>query len=273
MNGSKKKLSRKQDFKATSKPIQYIDYSLGYPFKTRISYEFGLYKGKKAVCFFIDGNFESLRIIHRKNPKEQFKIYKFGGQTLHSSRRQREKCLELTTRALFEKYGFKVKLKPKLGPYHPDMLIKKDKLTIYVELKAYHESYLCGDSEIAQVMKYFREIKNLNSHSKIILITSGSLIDSQNSFLQNQKNDPIQYVNSYYKKLIIPRSQIKSIEDFSARDIYKQAAKKFKKNYGNGFPPMKVVFFNKNHIPNFPSCLFSKEKYDVLLLDSDDFYD
>lgn len=44
-------MSTEKNFKPTSKLIPYIDYSLGYKFKTLISYEFGEINGKKAVLF------------------------------------------------------------------------------------------------------------------------------------------------------------------------------------------------------------------------------
>ncbi len=274
MTNPRKKKGIKQEFTATSKLIQYNDYSLGYKVKTTISYEFGILKEKHAIRFYIDGDFESIRFINKKVTEENFKMYKSGGQTLWSIRRQREKCLELIVKKYFESYGFKVKLKPKLNIFKPDILIKKENLVCFIELKAYHESYICGDAEISQVMKYFRETTNskkslkLHSKPKFILITSGSIINFQDSFL-NQKNvDPVQYVSLYYKKLIIPRSKIKKQDDFSKRDIYNQASKKFKTNYSNGFPLINVRFLKMNQTQNFPSCLFSNKDYEVLLIGS-----
>lgn len=268
----------KNEFNPTSNKKQYVDYSLGYKFKTLISYELGKVKGKPAIRFYIDGKIESVRGISKKITEKNFKMYKCGGQTLHSVRRQREKCLELIVRAYFEKHGFNVRLKPTLLNYHPDIMIKKDNLIIYIELKAYHESYICGDVEISQAMKYYREIakiKNNNkgeTNSKVILLTSGALIEYQNSFLGHPHNKPIQYVESYYKKLIIPRSQVKTLDEYSRRDIYKQAALKFKKNYGNGFPQVKVKFLNEIKRQQFPLCLFSNDTPDVLIIDPNNFY-
>lgn len=271
-------LDKKQEFKSTSPRLRYIDYSLGYEFKTSIFYEFGQLKGKPAIRFYIDKQIESIRTVSKKITKRNFKMYKSGGQTLKSLRRQREKCLELIVRAYFEKLGFKVRLKPKLLNSNPDMLITKDNLTVYIELKAYHESYICGDAEISQVMKYYREIASMKqgkedkTTTKVILITSGTVIDFQDSFLDHLNNDPRQYVESYYKQLTIPKSQVKSLDDSSRRDIYKQAARKFKKNYANGFPQMKVVFFENKYVQDFLSYLVSNKNYDVLVISSDNFY-
>ena len=195
-----KKSKEIKSFKSTSKLVSHVDYSLGYKFKTLISYEFGLLNGKHAVRFYIDGEIESIRTISKIHTGRNFKLYNSGGQTLHSVRRQREKCLEVIARAFFEKLGFKVKLKPRLGKFHPDILIKKEDLTCFIELKAYHGSYICGDREISQVMKYYREITKLAeknkdfSKMKVILITSGTSIDYQDSFLSHPNTDPIQYV-------------------------------------------------------------------------------
>ena len=162
-------------------------------------------------------------------------MYKYGGQTLWSIRRQREKCLELIVKKYFESHGFKVNLKPKLNVYKPDMLIKKESLICYIELKAYYESYICGDAEISQVMKYFREAtyskKSLKLHSKpkFILITSGSLINFQDSFLTQSNCDPVRYVSLYYKKLLTPRSQIKKQDAFSRRDTITKLQKNLRK--------------------------------------------
>jgi len=255
-------------FKPTSKRFQYIDHSLGYKFKTSISYELGKINGRKAVRFYINNQVESTRFISKRINEHNFKLYKVGGQTLHSVRRQREKCLEFIVRDLFKTYGFEVSLKSELGNYYPDMLIKNDTVQIYFELKAYHESYLCGDTEISQVMKYWKEARILSLPSKVGLITSSSLLPSNESFLCNQSSDPVDYVASYYKKLIIPRSQLRSLDDFSRRDIYNHAAKKFKRNYKDGFPQVKAVYLTKNHLKHFPSCLSSIESYDMLLIDS-----
>jgi hypothetical protein len=263
-------MSNKDNFNPTSKLIPYVDHSLTYKIKTPITYVFGDWKGRHAVRFYINGEVESTRFINKKKSKH-FKLFRAGGQTLRSVRRQREKCLELVVHSLFERYGFKVALSPKLNQYNPDMLIQKESLTCYIELKAFHSSYLCGDKEISQAMKYYREAVKTVSNPKVILITSGTLIDSQESFLSNPKCDPVQFVSSYYKKLIIPRSQVKNLDDSARRDIYKRAANNFSRNLGEGFPSMKVIFFQRKHIQKFPSCLFSDKAYNVLLIDSNSF--
>ncbi len=278
MKNSTNRQNIEKKFNPISKPISYIDYSLGYRFKTLISYQFGYLNKKSAVKFYINGDFESIRPINKKNTDRHFKMHKCGGQTLKSVRRQREKCLELIVKNFFEKLGFKSKLKPKLGIYQPDMLIKKEELTCYIELKAYHNSYICGDTEISQIMKYYREIvKSIKtdkeqSNTKILLITSGSLIDYSESFLSHPNKDPVEHVTSYYKELIIPKSQMKTLEQYSSRDIYKNAAKKFIKNYRSGFPPMSPFFVNKENFSSFTSYLMSTQEYDLLAINSEVFY-
>jgi hypothetical protein len=261
-------MSVEKKFTTTSDRFLFFDYSLGYKFKTPIFYEFGKLNGKNAIRFYIHEEVESTRLIHKKVNQSNFKMYRAGGQTLHSVRRQREKCLEYVVRDLFKSYGFKVSLKPRLGIYHPDIMIRKDKVKVYLELKAYHQSYLCGDTEISQVLKYYREVEALDPTAKVGLITSGSLISPEESFLNNQETEPLEYVTSYYKNLIIPRSQMRSLDDSSRRDIYSHAAKKFKKNFKEGFPPVKVKFLSRKQVQTFPDYLSLTEEYDVLLINS-----
>jgi len=259
-------MSPEKKFTSISKIFPYADYSLGYKVKTPISYEFGTLNGKRAVQSYINGEIESTRTINKRVSASRFRIYKVGGQTLHSARRQRENCLESIVRDLFTAYGFKVSMKPKLGIYHPDMLLKKDELTIYMELKAYHGSYICGDVEISQAMKYCREVKDLKLDAQVGLITSGSLILLEDSFLNNSNRDPIHYVSEFYNKLIIPHSQLRSLDDKSQRDIYSHAVNKFKKNFKDGFPMINVKFLSRKQVQSFPSCLSLTQKYDVILI-------
>jgi translation initiation factor 1 (eIF-1/SUI1) len=211
-----------------------------------------------------------------------FKLYRSGGQTLMSARRQREKCLETIVERYFNNFGIKVQKQPLLGDFTPDILIKKRNHSCYIELKAFHESYICGDPEISQAMKYFeyikqnhasQENKDLNSETqKVILITSGTLKSPEDVFFNNPKMDTHQFISNYYKQKVLPRKRITTLDGLSARDIYRQASKKFKKQFANGFSPMRIIFLKEVDISYFPKYLFKVTNFDVLLISSDNFY-
>ena len=272
----------KGEFVPTSDNIQHVETSLGYPIPTLISYQFGKVDGKHAIRFYINGIEEDTRILNRQISPAHFKLYRSGGQTLMSARRQREKCLETIVERYFINFGIKVKKQPLLGDFTPDVLIKKGNHACYIELKAFHESYICGDPEISQAMKYFeyikqnhasQENKDLNSETqKVILITSGTLKPPEDLFFNNPKMDAYQFISNYYKQKVLPRKKIASLDGLSARDIYRQASKKFKRQLAQGFSPMRVVFFKEVNISYFPKYLFKVTNFDVLIMSSDNFY-
>jgi len=279
MNNHRKE--KEGEFLPTSNNIQHVDMSLGYPIPTLISYQFGTLNGHHTIRFYFNGIEESTRISNRKISTAYLKLYKQGGQTLNSVRRQREKCLETIVEHYFKKFGMKVQKRPSLGNFTPDLLIKKGKFACYIELKAFHESYICGDPEITQAMKYFEYLKrsynlnNRNSNSKIpkvLLITSGNLKSPEEVFLNNPNIDASQFVSNYYKQKILPRRMITTLDGLTARDIYRQALKKFRKNISYGLSPMKVVFLKEVDIINFPKSLFTGADFDVLLISSENFY-
>ncbi len=253
------------NFRPTSQRIQYIDNSFGYPIKTSIYYQLGEKNGKPIVCYYINDNFASMRTLDKEIDVKDFKLEDHGGQNLHKARYQREECLVNIIKTLFERFEYDITLEPKLGVFHPDIRINKDNFTCYIEIKAYHESYICGDPEISQCLRYYDQANQLDQ-AKVILITSGDLINPQDSFLNYPNQEPLEIVGKFYKKRIISRRQANTLDLFSSRDIYRNAIKKFKKKFSKDLSNIKVQFLKNRHVTKFPKCLNEERYFEVLLI-------
>ncbi|MBA7557762.1 hypothetical protein ES705_50533 [subsurface metagenome] len=152
-----------------------------------------------------------------------------------------------------------------LGVYHPDIRISKDNFTCYIEVKAYHESYICGDPEISQCLRYYDQAKQLDQ-ANVILITSGTLINPQDSYLNYPNQVPSEFVGRFYKNLIISKRQANTLDLLSARDIYRQAGRKFNKKFSKSLSNIKLQFLKNRHIAKFPKCLTDGKNFEVLLI-------
>jgi hypothetical protein len=253
------------NFNATSKRIQYIDTSLGYPIKTPIYYQLGEKNGQRCVRYYLNNEFASMRIINKKIKVKPFKLENHDGQNLYNARYQREECLVNIIKNLFEHFEYDIIIEPSLGILNPDIRISKNNVIYYIEVKAFHESYICGDPEISQCLKYYDHARQLD-HAKIILITSGDLINPQDSFLNYPNQEPLEIVEKFYKDRITSRRQANTLDLLSARDIYRQAKKKFKKKYSKNLSTIKVEFLKNRHVAHFPECLTEQKNFEVLLI-------
>ncbi|MBD3255428.1 MAG: hypothetical protein GF383_10060 [Candidatus Lokiarchaeota archaeon] len=270
------------NFTPTSQKLHYIDpYQTAYK-NTRISYQFGRKDGKKAVRFFFKGKPVTTRVKIKKSQGSSFDIRAYGGQYIYSAQMQREECLQVIITRLFEKLGFNVEIEPKLEQFTPDVLIKKAPYRIYIELKAYHKHNLCGDPEIAQAMKYFEMASRIEEESKepasarmpprVILITSGTLIDKHESVFAHKSQNHLKFVKKFYKKFILPRRLVNSMDKFIGKMMYIHAHKKFKKNVKIGLRKMNIKFPEDYHNFNTKEYILDFSNYDLLILDAHLFY-
>lgn len=254
------------NIKSTSKRIQYVDTSLGYPIKTPIYYQLGEKNGKSIVYYYFNDKIASTRILDKMVKVKDFKPEYHGGQNLFNARYQREECLMNIIKSLFEHLEYNIILEPNLGNYTPDMRLSKNNLTYYIEIKAFHESYICGDPEICQSLRYYDQAKQQLEHAKVMLITSGDLIDLRDSFLNNPNQKPLEVVENFYKEKIIPKRKAITLDLLSSRDIYRQAAKRFKKKFSQNLSTIKVQFLKNSCVATFPECLTEEKNFEVLLI-------
>ncbi len=262
-----RKRKRRPKITPNSTRVQYVDTSLGYEYPTPIYYELIEKNGKYIVRYYSNDKFMSARVLKKKIDVKNFKPEDHGGQNLFTARYQREENLVNIISSLFKRFNFEVSLNPKLGVYKPDIKLKKDNKIIYVEVKAYHASYICGDPEICQCLRYYNQAKDIDQ-AKVLLITSGELIVPKDSFLNNPIKNPIELVGDFYKKRVISRTQAKTLDLFSARDIYRQAKKKFEKKFDKDLLSINCVFLKNRHISKFPNCLIEDANFDVLLINA-----
>jgi len=261
----KKPVKKGLSFRPTSRRIRYIDNSFGYPIKTSIYYQLGEKNGKPIVCYYIKDEFASMRTLEKKINVKDFKLENHGGQILHTARYQREECFVNLIKNLFERFEYDITLEPMLGVFHPDIRISKDNFACYIEVKAYHESYICGDPEISQCLRYYDQAKQLDQ-AKVILITSGDLINLRDSYLNYPNQKPSEIVGKFYKKLIISKRQANTLDLLSARDIYRQAGRKFNKKFSKSLSNIKLQFLKNRHVAKFPKCLTEEKNFEVLLI-------
>ncbi|MHA1150551.1 MAG: hypothetical protein ACTSR8_20215 [Promethearchaeota archaeon] len=271
-------MQNEKEFTPTSKRFHFIDrYQKAYK-NTGISYQFGKLNGRKAVQLFYNGDLTATRFKtqkYRSNTK-YFDIQAYGGQDMNSAQMQRERTLQVIVQRYFESLGFKVEIEPKLDDFTPDVLITKDNLRYYIELKAYHRHNICGDPEIAQTMKYFEKThrlieaaseNNSNLINRSILFTSTDLIAKDDSCLSHPDKDPEKFVKNFYKPRVMHRKYVNTMDKFTAKMMYIHAEKKFKSNSKIGFRDMNVLFPEDVSDEDFPEIFFNTAKYDVLLLD------
>ncbi|MGV9174051.1 MAG: hypothetical protein ACOC44_15560 [Promethearchaeia archaeon] len=269
------------NFEPTSKKKKWIDYYQKAYQNTRIYYQHGRVNGRKAVRLFFDGEIIDTRYKTSKYRDCQFDIQAYGGQDMNAAQMQREECLQIIVRHLFEKLGFTIEIEPQLDRYTPDVLATKGDLQIYIELKAYHRHNIVGDPEITQTMKYFEMANRIhengeNHNSKYppraILFTTGDLIRKRDSYLSHPQKKPYRHVKRFYKKRIAPRKYVDSMDKFTSKMMYIHAHKKFKKNRKMGFRKMDVHFPEDLREQYFPDFILQPSKYDVLLLDAEILY-
>ena len=271
---------KKEKIQTTSKILPYKDHCRSWH-KTRISYQFARMDGKKAMKYFIDKKYIDTKLEEDKNNKDYFTFYPYGGQELPAAQFQREECLMNVCSNLFKKLGFTVQIEPNLDVLTPDMLVQKDDLNLYIELKAYTRDTIVGDPEITQTMKYFEmaqrlyqlEIKKMerSPNIKAILVTTGKLINFNQSVFSKTNAEMEAHVENFYNKFITPRRQAKTLDQLSSRSIYVQAVKKLIRNIKIGLTPMNTKFMYKKDISKVKDILFEPNEFEVIAFNADIF--
>lgn len=271
---------KKENIHTTSKIIPYKDHCRSWH-RTRISYQFAEVNGKKAMKYFIDHKYIDTKLKEDKNNKDYFTFYPYGGQELPAAQFQREECLMKICTHLFEKLGFTIQIEPNLDVLTPDMLIQKDGLDLYIELKAYTRDTIVGDPEITQTMKYFEmaqrlhqlKIKKMERSPKIkaILVTTGKLINFNQSVFSKTNAEMEAHVESFYEKFISPRRHAKTLDELSSRSIYVQAVKKLLRNIKIGLNPMNTKFMYKADVSKVKEILFEPNEFEVIAFNADIF--
>lgn len=272
---------KKEKIQTTSKILPYKDHCRSWH-KTRISYQFARVEGKEAMKYFIDNKYIDTKLKEDTNNKDYFTFYPYGGQELPAAQFQREECLMTICTHLFEKLGFTIQIEPNLDVLTPDMLIQKDGLDLYIELKAYTRDTIVGDPEITQTMKYFEmaqrlhqlKIKKMERSPKIkaILVTTGKLINFNQSVFSKTNAEMEAHVQSFYDKFISPRRQAKTLDELSSRSIYVQAVKKLLRNIKIGLNPMNTKFMYKANVSKVKEILFEPNEFEVIAFNADIFH-
>jgi len=270
----------KDNNKKTSKQIVYRDKCRPWH-KTPVSFEHCRVDGKRAIKYFINGKYVDTKLRKDKNNKNYFTFYPYGGQEVPSAQNQREECLMTIVSRLFKKLGYDVFIEQPLEEFSPDLLIQKNDIRVYIELKAYFETTICGDPEIAQTMKYYEKAQRIHQldvlsmetspNIKAALITTGKLIHFNQSVFSKENIDNEKHVENFYKNIITTARQAKSLDALSARSIYKQALKKYKRNVKIGFNPMNIKYITKKNMQNVKEILLQPNEFNIIIFPPDRF--
>ena len=89
-----------------------------------------------------------------KKRKKKHKRIAFEGHILAYARDEREKILRRVVLDLFHTFNFNLLNLSDINGYTPDLIFDNKDCILIIELKSYHKSVLCAESEAVQIMKY-----------------------------------------------------------------------------------------------------------------------
>ncbi|MGV9199763.1 MAG: hypothetical protein ACOC4M_13215 [Promethearchaeia archaeon] len=285
-----KRLIRSKDFEPSSSELVEKNFATNVDW-TNVFYQWGTVRGMKAKKYFIGDNPVGIRIQKPKLPKKPHKKIEINIPLyldIGDAQKTREACLKGVVKHYFRRLGFSVYEEPRLQlSYTPDLFIKRDDVMALIELKAYHKNCICGDAEISQAVKYYETLMQLadkkygkGTHPedfspKVLLITTGTLIDSENSFFPTDPADPVEFVEQFYHKQINAEKSFDTLDEWNANNIYKDAPEKFEKNLARGFRKVWIRSSRKTDFTDEPISkelmeeLLKDDSFDILLMGAD----
>ncbi len=242
-----------QNFKPINKKHAPLKLTNKWSTPTGLTYQKGMVNSHIAIQFFRNNKLLKTLVSEtetswdgRQDKDIWNLIIKLGGQSPDAARSQREVALTAIMDTYLKTLGYKVTEQPKLIETTPDILATKGPYSCFIELKAYFGRTITGESEVAQLIKYYNIVnsnkgimKNFGLQNsvppKFILITSGKLPPLKrnsifNGDLENMSDEKqVEFIKKKYKEINKKMVYSRYLEGRDTRNIYKFSHQKYKK--------------------------------------------